>query len=136
MNCICADGTSISSMIIFKDENISKSWLSKELLKGWHISCNNKGWTNNVHGVQWLKKCFEPVTQEKADGEPRLLICDGHDSHISAAFIYHCMQNDIVLLLLLPHSSHLMQPLDVGVFGPLKTAISAQLAHLISTGIP
>jgi hypothetical protein len=66
----------------------------------------------------------------------RMLICDGHDSHISAAFIYHCMQNRIVLLLLPPHSSHLMQPLDVGVFGPLKTAISAQLARLISTGVP
>ena len=65
-----------------------------------------------------------------------MLICDGHDSHISVAFIYHCMQNDIILLLLLPHSSHLMQPLDISVFGPLKTAISAQLACLISTDIP
>ena len=62
MNYIYANETSISFIIIFKDENISKSWLQKELLEGWHISCNNKGWTNNVHGVQWLKKCFEPVT--------------------------------------------------------------------------
>ena len=66
----------------------------------------------------------------------RMLICDDHDSHISATFIYHCMQNDIILFLLPPHSSHLMQPLDVGIFGPLKTTISAQLARLISTGIP
>jgi hypothetical protein len=28
-----------------------------------------------------------------------------------------------------------MQPLDVGVFGPLKTAVSSELAELISTGI-
>jgi len=65
-----------------------------------------------------------------------MLICDDHDSYISVAFIYHCIQNDIVLLLLPLHSSHLMQSLDVGIFEPLKTAISAQLAHLISTGMP
>ena len=65
----------------------------------------------------------------------RLLIYDGHDSHISAEFLRHCLDNDILLILLRSHSSHLMQSLDVGVFGPLKTAVSSQLAELISTGI-
>jgi DDE superfamily endonuclease len=65
-----------------------------------------------------------------------MLICDGHNSHISATFIYHCIQNRIVLLLLPPHSSHLMQLLDVGVFGPLKMALFVQLACLISIGVP
>ena len=135
MDGICVDGTSIPPMIIFKGENISKSWLPNELPEGWHISCNNKGWTNNVHGVQWLKKCFEPATREKADGEPRLLICDGHDSHISADFIQHCIANDIVLLLLPPHSSHLLQSLDVDVFSLLKQAMRCLLNRLYRTGI-
>ena len=43
MDCICADGSSISPLIIFKGENLSKSWLPKELPEGWHISCNSKG---------------------------------------------------------------------------------------------
>jgi len=62
MDCICADGSSISPLIIFKGENVSKSWLPKELPEGWHISCNSKGWTSNLQGVEWLKKCFEPIT--------------------------------------------------------------------------
>jgi len=105
MDCICADGTSIPPLIIFKDENICKSWLSKELLEGWHVSCNSKGWTSNVYGVEWLKKCFEPATHEKVDRESQLLICDGHDSHISADFIRHCIANDIIYCycLLIPH---------------------------------
>ena len=65
----------------------------------------------------------------------RLLICDGHDSHISAKFVAHCIDNNICLLLLLPHSSHLLQPLDVGIFSPLKTAVSADLDRLIRVGI-
>ena len=38
-------------------------------------------------------------------------------------------------MLLPAHSSHLLQPLDVGIFGPLKTAISSQLDRLIRTGV-
>jgi DDE superfamily endonuclease len=136
MECICADGDSIPPLIIFKGENVSKSWIpKKELLQGWHVSCNTKGWTSNEHGVEWLKKCFEPAIRDKADGQFRLLICDGHDSHISAEFIRHCISNHIVLLLLPPHCSHLMQPLDVGVFFPLKQAIGTFVDRIIQTGI-
>ena len=88
-----------------------------------------------MHGVEWLKKCFEPATRDKANGEFRLLICDGHDSHISAEFIRHCIANDILLMLLPPHSSHLMQLLDVGVFFPLKQAMGGFLDRIYRTGI-
>ena len=65
----------------------------------------------------------------------RLLIRDGHDSHISMKFVAHYIENDICLFLLLPHSSHLLQPLDVGVFSPLKTAVMADLDRLIRVGV-
>src|SRR5262249_17545084 len=55
--------------------------------------------------------------REKANGKPRLLICDEHDSHITASWIAHYMKNNIIFMVLPPHSSHLTQPLDVGVFG-------------------
>lgn len=38
-------------------------------------------------------------------------------------------------MLLLPHSSHLFQPLDVGVFSPLKTALSSQHDKFLRAGI-
>src|SRR2546423_2470612 len=90
---------------------------------------------SNDIGLQWLRKVFEPQTQDKACGKMRVLICDSHDSHISEDFIGYCIQCDIILLLLPPHSSHLTQPLDVEVFGPLKKAISALVSQLIQTGI-
>jgi hypothetical protein len=65
----------------------------------------------------------------------RLFLCDGHDGHVSADFISFCIQNRIDLVLLPPHSSHLLQPLDVGVFAPLKCAISKQISWLIHSGI-
>ena len=51
-----------------------------------------------------------------------LLIFDGHHSHISFELIELAWKNNIHLLCLPPHTTHLLQPLDVGVFGPLKQA--------------
>src|SRR5436853_5461118 len=64
-----------------------------------------------------------------------MLICDGHDSHVTADFIAYCINNNILLLILPPYTSHLLQPLDVGIFGALKTAMSHQVNHFIWTRI-
>ena len=44
---------------------------------------------------------------------------DGHCSHISLELIQLAQENDIHLLCLPSHTSHLLQPLDVGVFKSL-----------------
>ncbi len=50
----------------------------------------------------------------------RLLIMDGHGSHVTAEFILSCWARQIVPLCLPPHRSHLLQPLDVSCFRSLK----------------
>jgi hypothetical protein len=85
--------------------------------------------------MEWLEKCFEPTTREKANGATRLLIYDGHGSHVTGSFLSHCLKHDIQVVLLLPHTSHLLQPLDVGVFSPLKHYLSRNLDKLVRTGI-
>jgi len=133
IECICADGTFLPPLIIFKGENLSRQWIPASIHQDWRFGCNTKGWTSNIHGLQWLCEVFERLTREKANGKPRLLICDGHDSHITASWIAHCMKNNIIFMVLPPHSSHLTQPLDVGVFGPLKTCMASAIEPLIST---
>ena len=86
--------------------------------------------------MNWLKRCFDPETYGKANEEYRVLICDGHDSHITDEFIAHCIDNNILLMILPPHSSHLTQPLDVGVFGALKKHMAAEIELLMRTGVP
>jgi hypothetical protein len=111
------------------------NWIHPDVDKDWHFSCNSKGWTSNIHGQMWLKECFEPATQLKSNGRKRLLLCDGHDSHISAQFVSFCIDHNIILFLLPPHSSHLLQPLDVGVFGPVKRGMAYALSRLYATEI-
>jgi len=56
----------------------------------------------------------------------RLLIMDGHSSHITANMIAYCMRHAIDLLILPPHTSYVLQPLDVSVFSPLKRALAVE----------
>jgi len=135
VECISMDGSSISPMIIFKGEKLLSNWIPGGLPKDWVFTCNLKGWTSNDHGLAWLQQVFEPRTREKAQERPRVLICDEHDSHVNGRFIRHCKDNNIRLLVLPSHSSHFTQPLDIGVFSPLKHYLSAELHHVIQTDI-
>jgi hypothetical protein len=51
---------------------------------------------------------------------------DGHGSHISANVIAYCMKHAIDSLTLPPHTSHMLQPLDVSVFASLKRALAKE----------
>jgi hypothetical protein len=131
---ICADGRLVPPLVIFKAETLSKQWIPASIHGNWRYNCNSKGWTSNDHGLDWLDRCFDPEARDKAAGEYRLLICDGRDSHITAEFIPHCIENKIHLMILPPHSSHLTQPLDVGVFVALKKHMAREM-YPLRTGI-
>ena len=64
-----------------------------------------------------------------------LLVLDNHGSHTTPKFRTFCEENDIIPLWMPPHCSHLLQSLDVGSFGPLKTAFSKQNQDLIRNHI-
>ena len=51
-----------------------------------------------------------------------MLLIDGHASHITTAAMEYCVNHKVILLCLLAHTTHLLQPLDVGIFAPLATA--------------
>ena len=91
---------------------------------------------SNAHAKKWLLKDFEPNTRDKANGRTRLLIFDGHGSHTTSDIIRHCILNRIQLALLPPHSSHLTQPLDVGVFSSMKVQMTREMDRIVRTGVP
>jgi hypothetical protein len=52
VECICADGTSIPPLVIFKAENLNYQWVPATIANEWRFACNSKGWTSNEHGLQ------------------------------------------------------------------------------------
>ena len=77
---------------------------------------------------------FEPYSKNHSVGAKRLLILDGHSSHLTADFDTFCKENAIVCLCMPPHTSHLLQPLGVGVFGPLKRAYGKLVEAMMRSG--
>ena len=74
--------------------------------------------------LDWLKHFVHHVKPSAED--PVLLIADNHSTHCSLPAILYCRENHITFLTLPPHASHVIQPLDKGFYGPLKTAYAAE----------
>lgn len=68
----------------------------------------------------WLKTCFLPATVHLRHTGPVALYLDNFGSHTTLEVLRTCQQHNIILVGLPPHSSHILQPLDVSVNGPLK----------------
>jgi len=126
----CADGSLVPPFIIMKGKEFNQAWFYQGLPSTWTFSVSANGWTTNQIGLKWIQH-FEKHTRAKTISSKRLLILDNHDSHTTSEFRTFCEDKNIVLLWMPPHSSHLLQPLDVGCFGPLKTAFSKQNQNLI-----
>jgi hypothetical protein len=85
------------------------------------FAVSQKGWTDNKMAMHWLTKVYDPVSKARCPGKQRLLILDGHVSHVNYTFLGYCEQNGITVFCLPAHSTHLLQPLDVGLFSQLQT---------------
>ncbi len=78
--------------------------------------------------LAWIGSSISTIIRKhRTKGTYRLLILDGHESHHSTEFELFCKTENIATLYMPPHSSHFLQPLDVGCFGPLKQAYGRQI---------
>ena len=125
-----AQGWAIPPLIILKGRYHLSSWYDETLPRDWVITVSENGWTTNEIGLQWIQH-FEQHTNQRTTGAWRLLILDGHESHNSIQFRELCAEKKIITLCMPPHSSHLLQPLDVACFAPLKKAYGHQVGELI-----
>jgi hypothetical protein len=132
---INATGWAIPPFIIFKGRHHLSAWYKEDSLpQDWIIAVSENGWTTNELGLQWLKH-FDEHTKKRVVGTHRLLAIDGHESHNSLAFQQYCKENKIITICIPPHSLHLLQPLDVCCFAPLKKAYGRQAKDLMRNRI-
>jgi hypothetical protein len=132
---INAMGWAIPPFIIYKGKHHLSAWYKEgNLPYNWVVAVSENGWTTNKLGLAWLKH-FDKHTKRRVVGSHRLLIIDGHESHDSLEFQQYCKDNKIITLCMPAHSSHLLQPLDVGCFAPLKKAYGRQAEDLMRNKI-
>jgi hypothetical protein len=101
------------------------------------ISHSPKGWTDQELGSAWLERDFEPATAARnKTGGYRLLILDGHNSHTTYRFCSFAEKHKIIVLCLPSHTTHRLQPCDVGVFGPLASSWKAIVNETSADYVP
>ena len=83
------------------------------------IAVSSSGYSNDALAIDWLY-FFQKHTQNRARGGPRLLLFDGHGSHLTWQFLYLCEQWNIIAFVFPPHTTHIVQPLDGSPFRALK----------------
>jgi hypothetical protein len=131
---IRANGDVLPPCVIFKGKNYRESWFD-DLPNNWRFEVSENGWTTDEIGLRWLQKLFIPAIQGRKRGQYQLLILDGHGSHLTLQFDRTCSENDIIPICMPSHSSHLLQPLDVGCFSVLKRSYYQVIDQQMRMGV-
>ncbi|KAJ3454592.1 hypothetical protein MRS44_013192 [Fusarium solani] len=103
IEAVTADGRLLKPGIIFKGKELQQQWFIDEL--------------RGSPTVEWLKEVYLPQTQPADESDARLIILDGHGSHVSDEWMATCFLNN---------------PLDNGVFNVSKAAYRKELQKLAS----
>jgi hypothetical protein len=133
IECISAEGRSLLPMIIWPATTHRSNWTTFPT-PGWHYACSESGYTDSKISFEWLKRVFDPQTKGRANGKPRVLISDGFGTHETLEVLEFCFENNITLCRLPSHTTHKLQPCDVGVFAPLKDAYRDEVDRLFRGG--
>jgi hypothetical protein len=104
---IGASGIALPPLLIFKAKYTNTTWIPASTPENWKFSISTSGWTSDNHAYEWLTTLFEPETCRN-NGKRRLLLLDGHGSHLIARFIAFYINKSIDLVVLPPHTSHIL----------------------------
>ena len=118
VGCVNAAGQAIPPFVVW-DRKTMAPLLAEGEVPGTSYGLSPKGWMDQELFHLWFTRHF----LRYASGErPFLLILDGHSSHYCPDTIKRAFEEDIIVFTLPPNTTHVTQPLDKGVFGPLKSA--------------
>ncbi len=117
MSCLYKPGQTITDIILSR------------------VAVSPNGWTDQDLGFLWLRDVFDPQTAAiNPTRATRLLLLDGHNSHCSTEFLNLAKSKNIEILCLPPHTTHALQPCDVGVFSPLASRWAAEVEKAFDSG--
>ena len=118
--CVSASGCSLPPLMIYPRKRSVPEAMRLGAPPGTVFTVSDNGWMTKDIYLMWFQQFIHWIPPVR----PVLLIQDGHCSHVSIEVIELARANSIHLLCLPPHTTHFLQPLDVGVFKSFKAAFS------------
>ncbi|RQM30957.1 hypothetical protein B5M09_013375 [Aphanomyces astaci] len=130
VGCIGANGTVSPPLFVLPGASVLADAFEVLTVEHAALASTSSGFMNSGLFLAWLKM-FSKATGDVT--KPVLLVYDGCASHYSVDIVDQAQKLGIILFLLPPNSTHLFQPLDVGVFRPLKRNIRAEIRQFVWT---
>ena len=121
--CVSASGKFMKPLILNKGKTPTAYEMRPGLdMKSFNVGCSESGCMTGEIFYTWISDFFHGELRDSNIARPVLLLLDGPSSHLNLDTLYFARDNGILLFCLPPHSSDIMQPLDVVVFKPLEDA--------------
>lgn len=117
MFCGNAAGEVLPPYVVFKSVHLYRTWVMYGP-KDARYNRTKSGWFDEVTFEDWFFSTFLPRAH-KQEGK-KVLIGDNLSSHLSEKVIAACKEHNISFVCLVANATHLLQPLDVAFFAPLK----------------
>lgn len=115
-----AEGLRAPPMVLFTyKENLPKRVI-ENCPSGWGLGMSENGWMNTETFYEYITNVFYPFLINNNIEFPVILYVDGHVSHVTVPVVNFCRERKIEIITLYPHSTHIIQPLDIAYFHPLK----------------
>ncbi|ERF74893.1 hypothetical protein EPUS_09099 [Endocarpon pusillum Z07020] len=122
VKCVDALGNVLPPMIICQStsDKVMEDWVrATDVPDDYLIETSSTAYMNDEIALVWLKHFDKHITKKQI-GEWRMLILDGHSSHTTYKFLSYCQKHKIMPFFLPPHTTYILQPLDVAIFQPYK----------------
>ena len=120
LDTINASGSVIPLFIVWKGKTHRDSYYKKGDDRDATFAVSPSGYMDDELGLLYISKHFEPHTRMAS--RPRILIVDGHSSHICWPVVQYALDHNIHMIQLPSKSTHILQPLDVGCFALLQAS--------------
>lgn len=114
-----ADGKLLPPLTLFPYKRMPQN-IAAKMPKNWAIGRTDSGWMTCESFFEYITNVFFPYLEQNNIERPVVMFLDGHSSHFSLHLSNFCSEKGIVLIGLIPNATHLLQPMDVALFHPLK----------------
>jgi hypothetical protein len=128
---VFADGSTTPPLLILGRNYLPTDLESFVISDKWSVIGGSSAWMTKEVFAKWaLESYLKEITKRRAEindpNAPALLILDGHSSRECPEVLKKLKEDNIHVLTLVSHASHILQPLDVEVFAVLKACLRSR----------
>ena len=126
--CMSASGHVLPPMMTYPKKRCVPDAMKEGAVPDKLFMTSETGWTNSELYLRWFQFFLDHIPPVR----PVLFLQDGHASHTSIEVLELARVDGVHILCFPAHSTHILQPLDVGVFKSFKPHFSKACSRYMS----